>query len=279
MTGSFKRDHISRPGTRSRLRSVLGKEYFIVKRHFCDLLQSPVWASGKSAEGIHWTTVIRHSSPLIRKLKDLEMQLQYNKVTNLSIALKCLNGVIIRPGESFSFWRMVGRPTAGKGYLPGLVLHQGALRSGIGGGLCQLGNLLYWMLLHSSMVVTERWRHSYDVFPDVDRNIPFGSGATLAYNYLDLRCFNPTQNVYLIRLWMDRQDLFGELLCSHEDETYEVYEKEHRFEPLWWGGYARCNEIWRCRLGVGGERLQHELITKNHALLKYEPLLPASEEK
>lgn len=279
MTVSSERDLTGKPIRRSRLRSALGKEYFILKRHFRDLVQSPEWARRKFADESQWFPLIRHSSPLIRKLKDLDMQLQYNKLTNLGIAINRINGVIIRPGELFSFWHMVGRPTAAKGYLPGLVLQQGELKSGTGGGLCQLGNLLYWMILHSSLRVTERWRHSYDVFPDVDRSIPFGSGATLAYNYLDLRCFNPTQDTYHIRLWMDRQDLFGELSCSRKDEVFEVYEKGHRFEQLWWGGYARCNEIWRCRLGKEGEKTGHELITKNYALLCYEPLLPAQAEK
>ena len=39
------------------------------------------------------------------------------------------------------------------------------------------------MTLHTPLQVTERYRHSYDVFPDADRKLPFGSGATCAYNY------------------------------------------------------------------------------------------------
>ena len=68
-----------------------------------------------------------------------------------------------------------------------MVLHYGSFQTGIGGGLCQLSNLIYWMTLHTPLTVTERYRHSFDVFPDSRRTQPFGSGATCSYNYLDLQ--------------------------------------------------------------------------------------------
>ena len=95
---------------------------------------------------------------------------------------------------------MVGNPSKRKGYLKCLVLNNGKIGYDYGGGLCQLGNLLYWMVLHSPLVVTERWRHSFDVFPDVNRKLPFGSGATLSYNYIDLQFKNPTKHNYQIKL-------------------------------------------------------------------------------
>lgn len=75
------------------------------------------------------------------------MVLQYNKVTNLACAISKLNHVVIYPGQTFSLWQLVGRPTKAKGYLEGLILHNGTISKGVGGGLCQLGNLLYWMAL------------------------------------------------------------------------------------------------------------------------------------
>jgi len=49
-----------------------------------------------------------HSSVLIRKLGESEMWLQYNKIKNLSVAIKKINGILILPGEVFSFCRLVG---------------------------------------------------------------------------------------------------------------------------------------------------------------------------
>lgn len=79
--------------------------------------------------------VFTHSTPLLRKLKDVEMYLQYNKIVNLKLAVNKLNGVIIRPGETFSYWKLIGKPTYKKGYLDGLVLcPNGTFKPGVGGG-------------------------------------------------------------------------------------------------------------------------------------------------
>ena len=61
--------------------------------------------------------IIRHQSFLLRKLKDVDMYLQHNKVVNLRLAISRINGVIIQPGVTFPLWKMVGRPTKSKGYL------------------------------------------------------------------------------------------------------------------------------------------------------------------
>ena len=49
------------------------------------------------------------------------MQYQYNKITNLRLAAARLDGVVLRPGETFSYWRLIGRPSRRKGYLDGIV--------------------------------------------------------------------------------------------------------------------------------------------------------------
>src|SRR5690606_16094322 len=130
--------------------------------------------------------VKRHRSPLLRRLGDSEMWLQHNKVTNLRIAAERVHGLVLGPGQEFSFWRTVGEATRRKGYLEGMRLHRGEVRSGIGGGICQLANLLHWMVLHTPMVVTERSEHAFDPFPDNGRVVPWGVGCAVAYNYVDL---------------------------------------------------------------------------------------------
>ena len=77
--------------------------------------------------------------------------------------------------------------------MEGMILRNGRVASGVGGGLCQMTNLLYWMTLHTPLTVTERWRHGYDVFPDSNRTQPFGSGATCCgrRNVCHLRTFVP----------------------------------------------------------------------------------------
>ncbi|GHN03277.1 hypothetical protein WSM22_47660 [Cytophagales bacterium WSM2-2] len=206
------------------------------------------------------------------------MRLQYNKVTNLRIACCHINQIVLKPGEVFSFWRLVGNPTAAKGYLPGLILHQGQIKEGVGGGLCQLGNLIYWMAIHSPLTVTERYRHGYDVFPDVNRSIPFGSGATLSYNYVDIQLKNNTDQLFQLCFWLSEEYLHGSIRCEKLlNVRYEIYEANHQIiHQGTWGGYTRHNQIRRKSFDLNSDTLlSDELIAENHAIMMYEPLLTA----
>ncbi|MEO9532772.1 MAG: VanW family protein [Crocinitomicaceae bacterium] len=267
---------VAKPKKRSALRKKLGKEYFCLR-------QKVNWISGpeKFAREVDLSPLshelIHHQSFLLRRLKDVDMYLQHNKVVNLRLAIARINGVIIQPGETFSLWKMVGRPTKSKGYLEGMTLSNGQVTKGIGGGLCQLGNLIYWMALHSPLEVTKRWRHSYDVFPDVNRKIPFGSGATLSYNYIDLQLKNNTQTPIQINLWLSSKHLEGSICAGAPIENeYTVFEKNHKFELQWWGGYTRHNEIWRKVIDLATQSEREELITENHAIMMYNPLIAHS---
>ncbi len=204
------------------------------------------------------------------------MWYQHNKVINLRIALKQLNGLLLQPGETFSYWKTIGKPNRRKGYVEGMVLFYGTFKPGIGGGLCQLSNLLYWITLHTPLTVTERHRHSYDVFPDSNRTQPFGSGATCAYNYLDLQIRNDTSEPYQLHVYLSDDQLIGEWRAATRPlYRYEVFEKDHRFTQEYWGGYVRHNTIYRRVLNRDGECIDEEYVTENHALTMYSPLLEA----
>ena len=172
---------VDKPKQRSNLRKLLGKEFFIVKRQINWLLGDNNFVRVDSKTKFN-NSLIKHKSFLLRPLKDVEMYLQHNKVTNLKIAIGHLDKVVIKPGQTFSIWRLVGRPTKSKGYLDGMALHNGKISKDTGGGLCQLGNLLYWMALHTPLTIKERWRHGYDVFPDINRTVPFATKIRFLYN-------------------------------------------------------------------------------------------------
>lgn len=252
---------------------MVGKEFYILKRKLNWLFSGKKFAKVDSkTECGH--LLIEHKSTLLRKLKDVDMHLQYNKITNLKIAIAPINGVVIKPGETFSVWKMVGRPSARKGYKTGMMIHNGIVSEGVGGGLCQLGNLIYWMALHTPLTVAERWRHSFDVFPDVNRTIPFACGATLAYNYIDLQLVNHTDKCFKINLWLDDQYLHGCIKCDQElNEDYEVYETDHRIVQQNWGGYTRHNRIWRKITNRETGESVDELVSENNAIMMYNPLL------
>ena len=261
------------PIKRSKLRLFLGKNYYTLRKHMQWRLSKEKYADRQEKE-IRPHLYFSHKTPLYRKLKNVDMWLQENKVINLNIAIKTLNGLVLYPGETLSYWKKIGNPTAKKGYVEGMQLSHGKFIANVGGGLCQLSNLIYWMTLHTPLAVTERNRHSYDVFPDVKRKQPFGSGATCVYNYVDLQIKNETEvpmqlcldvgDTHLIGAWR------GEEPLKH---IYEVYEKEHWITHEYWGGYLRNNLIHRKVYNLEGEIIDDEYVTENHAIMMYQPLL------
>ena len=213
----------------------------------------------------------KHQSLLRRRLGDSDPILQENKVANLKIACPTIDGILIKPSQTFSFWRQVGEATEDKGYCEGMQLSKGEVVRGVGGGLCQLANLLYWMALHTPLEIAERHHHSFDPFPDENRVLPFGSGAGVFYNYIDLRFYNPTDITFQIKLWLTEQYLKGAILSDPETRcSYHVFEKDHRFLQEN-GKTYRENEIWRDVIDRRtGNKLTEELIVKNYSEVKYD---------
>ena len=266
---------IPSPVHRWWVRRLLGRELFILKRKLRWYRSQNIWADQRG-ELCPAFIKFQHRSVVLRHLPGVDPILQLNKRRNLELAIARIDQIVIRPGETFSFWKLVGRPSRRRGFLKGLVLRNGVIAEGIGGGLCQLGNLLFWIVAHSPLTITERWRHGYDVFPDLNRSVPFGAGATLAYNYIDFQITNTTPYRFLLRLWLDSTYLNGALYCDFDyQSTYSVEERSHEIKQQIWGGYSRHNQIYRIehlQYGV----ISEQMLVENHALMMYEPLLPSS---
>ncbi|HHV78647.1 MAG TPA: VanW family protein [Firmicutes bacterium] len=213
--------------------------------------------------------VFDHSTPLIRDLKGAQYYLQYNKITNLKLACAKLDGLVLRPGKVFSFWYLVGPTSKRKGYLEGIEFRNGKVSSGIGGGLCQLSNMLYWAALHLNMDIVERHRHSYDFFPDSHRTQPFGTGATVFYNYVDLQFRNPHSITFLFRLSVTETQLVLEVYADKEpDFRVQVIETDHRFIEEN-GMKLRCNRIHRLVTDKTGRTIKAETVAENRAIVLY----------
>lgn len=220
----------------------------------------------------------QHSSLLMRKLGDSDPRLQQNKIKNLDLAAKAITHIVIQPGETFSLWNLVGKPSKRKGYVDGMLLSKGQVIEGLGGGLCQMANLLHWMFLHAPMKIEERYHHSLDVFPDSGRTIPFGSGATILYNFIDLKATNISKHPLQIILWLDDTKLWGEIVTDQQGvASYKVQETDHAFvhhNDTWY----RYNRLWRVAKGHNKE-LKSELAVTNFAPVLYSVTAPELKEK
>ncbi len=215
------------------------------------------------------SVVARHQSLLRRTLGDSNPRLQEQKIINLRQALKKLDGIVIEPGAIFSLWKIVGRPTYENGFVDGMLLSNGKVVEGLGGGLCQLANFLYWIFLHTPVQTIERFHHSMDVFPDSGRILPFGSGATILYNFIDLKLKNVSSKPLQLKIWLTENHLKGQILSPQPlPEKFHVFEKNHYFIKRG-ASYFRFNEIYREKK-IQGQSEGVEKLTTNFAPTLYE---------
>ena len=112
------------------------------------------------------------------------------KLANIRLGAGLLDGVVVAPGETLSFWKLVGRPTAGAGFQLGRSIRGGAVAGDIGGGLCQLSGIAYEAGLRAELEVVERHPHSRDLYSEEERFTPLGLDATVVWPYKDLRLSN-----------------------------------------------------------------------------------------
>ena len=220
------------------------------------------------------SVISRHSSLVRRTLGSVDPVLQENKAENLRLAIPHINRVLIRPGETFSFWRLVGNCTERKGYREGLVIKGGLPGRGIGGGMCQFTNLLHWLALHSPLEVAEHHHHNgVDLFPDCGRKVPFGCGTSILYNYRDYRLYNPTEQTFQFAVWLDDRNLNGELRAEHALETsFHIREEEAWFRMEADGNWYRHNKIYRRTVDKKtGRTLRDEMLLENHSRVLYDP--------
>ena len=220
-----------------------------------------------------------HTSPLLRRLHGVDMELQKGKVKNLALAAARLNGVIIRPGETFSFWGLIGHPTRKQGYTDGLVIAGTRMKPGLAGGLCQLANMTHWLVLNSPLTVTELHHHSDALFPDDRRTVPFGTGTSIFYPHVDYRFRNDTDQPVQLRVWLEEDDLCGELRGTapfplryrlREEGSGYVREGEE---------YYRVSQVYRITYDrTTGEEAGRELLLDNHSKVLFDPaLIPADQ--
>ena len=113
-----------------------------------------------------------------------EQELELGKVQNLRIAAAAIDGIRLEPGQVFSFWRALGRPTRAKGYVLGRELRQGCMIPSIAGGICQLSRALSRVADRAGMEIVERHRHTA---APPEAALDDAADSTVFWNYVDLR--------------------------------------------------------------------------------------------
>ena len=242
----------------------------ILKRHIKNIMSSETFAAQKQTEELA-NIVSSRKSEMIKRGKGIDPVLQENKVVNLKIASGLINGVIIHPGETFSFWKLVGHATAKRGFKDGRVLRSGKLISATGGGLCNLANTINHMVLHSPLEITELHTHSDALAADIDNREPFNNGTSVCYNMIDYRFKNNTDQNFQLILRCEGDDLCGELRSEAEFPwRYELAEEDHHFKKEGEILY-RNSKIYKLTFDkITNELINKELIWDNHSKVLFD---------
>jgi len=131
------------------------------------------------------------------------------KLHNLRLAARLLDGVALAPGEIFSFWALVGRPTGARGFAIGRAIRDDRLGQDVGGGLCQISGLAYEMGLRAGLAVIERHPHSRDLYDEATRFTPLGFDATIVWGHKDLRLRNAASHAVAFAFEVTEVDICG----------------------------------------------------------------------
>ena len=153
------------------------------------------------------------------------------------------------------------------------------MESGVGGGLCQMGNLIHWLVLNSPLTVTELHHHSDALFPDERRRVPFGTGTSVCYNHIDYRFRNDTDQTVQLLVWIEGDELCGELRSEKPfPHHYRLVEENHHFRKEGDDWY-RISQVYRLVYAQDNEApIAKELILDNHSKVLYDPaLIPAEQ--
>lgn len=108
-----------------------------------------------------------------------------NKTNNLEIAMSKINGVILKPGETFSYNKTLGARTIENGYKEAPIYSNGQVVNGLGGGICQASTTLYNCVVMADLEIVERQNHMF-----VPTYVNAGKDATVVYGSIDFRFKN-----------------------------------------------------------------------------------------
>jgi len=142
------------------------------------------------------------------------------RINNITLATKSINGILLMPGETFSFNNVVGERTAARGYKEAGVVLGSKVESGLGGGICQVSSTLYNALLLANIKAIERKPHTIP-----SSYVPKGCDATVDYGNIDYKFKNTLTYPIYIEGHVQNKNLYFNIYSNSSllKRKYEVF--------------------------------------------------------
>jgi vancomycin resistance protein YoaR len=126
------------------------------------------------------------------------------RMTNIKASAAQFHGIIIKPGETFSFDKYLGDVSLDKGYAEALIIYNGQTITGVGGGVCQVSTTAFRAAFAAGFPIIERWPHAYRV-GWYEKGFGPGLDATVFSPYVDFKFTNDTPYHLLIETYANDQ--------------------------------------------------------------------------
>lgn len=151
-----------------------------------------------------------------------------NRKTNVKLSASVCDGVILLPGEVFSYNNTTGSRTADKGYLPAPSYVGGKSTDEVGGGICQTSSTIYYAALNSNLKIVERHNHMFAV-----GYVPDGMDATVWYGASDFRFENDTDYPIKIVTEYKNSRLTVQIYGTKTDDLYVKMTNKELSSTAW----------------------------------------------
>lgn len=148
-------------------------------------------------------------------------ELDADRNMNLAQACQSINGIVLMPGQSFSYNEALGERTVANGYRPGKSFYDGKTVYTIGGGICQVSSALYYCALYADLEILERDFHGFMV-----PYMPHGLDAVVSWNTLDFQFRNNTQHPIRIYAFANGNTTTVKLLGTDTKDYYIKMESD-----------------------------------------------------
>lgn len=141
-----------------------------------------------------------------------------NRIANIKVAIQRFDGILIKPGEEFSFVKALGDVDEEHGYYPELVIKKDKTEAEFGGGVCQVSTTAFRAAVYSGLEVTARRNHAYPV----SYYNPQGMDSTVYIPKPDLRFVNDTPGYILIQVRIEGTELIFDFYGTDDGRKVNV---------------------------------------------------------
>jgi vancomycin resistance protein YoaR len=191
-----------------------------------------------------------------------------NRMYNINLGTSRYDGLLIKPGEEFSFNKHLGNVDASSGYLPEKVIKKNKVEVEYGGGICQVSTTIYRAALLAGLPITERNPHSWKV-SYYGQSMGHGLDATVYPGSSDVKFINDTPGHIIVHSYTKGSEAYFKFYGTKDSRQIEMV------GPIGGGLHYK----WYRYITKNGEKIEEKIISDYKPVPPPEPPPPVIAQK